>query len=280
MTANHRTASSSKILVIGCGRMGGAIIKGWLNSGIDAHQVTVIDPNAKALENISGAGSINCYPSIEALANGTIYDIVMLALKPQLIEQFLPAYNSFVNSDSVLISIAAGINSARLKQLLPTVGNIVRVMPNTPALIQQGVIVGYAGPDTSAQQRQQCQRLLEPLGHYHWIDDEQQMDAVTAISGSGPAYLFLFTECLINAGRQLGLSDELAKSLAKGTVSGASQLMSADSRDVEQLRQEVTSPKGTTEAALNVMMEQSKLQTLLQLATAAAAERSLELAGE
>ncbi|MGF1701287.1 pyrroline-5-carboxylate reductase [Photobacterium makurazakiensis] len=267
----------ASILVIGCGKMGGAIINGWLQSGIASDAIHIVDPNMDSLSSLVNNDGVFAYSSPTELP-AKKFDFVLLALKPQMVEKILPLYRDFIASDATLISVAAGITNESLGKLLPDVNAIIRVMPNTPALVQRGVMVACANNKVQPEQQQVCESLFAVLGHFYWVEKESLMDAVTAVSGSGPAYLFLFTECLIEAGNKAGLPQELAQQLAINTVAGAAHLVTVNEKDVAGLRRDVTSPNGTTEAALNVFMEQHGLNKLVGNAVQAASKRSKELA--
>ncbi|MGF1734712.1 pyrroline-5-carboxylate reductase [Photobacterium satsumensis] len=274
-TMKHTGPSS--ILVIGCGKMGSAIIQGWLNDSIDGRNIYIVDPNIDALQPLVQAGEVKAYATPTALP-AIRFDFVMVAIKPQMVQKILPLYRDFIHSDATLISVAAGVTNASLGELIPNIRSIIRVMPNTPALVQRGVMVGCANQHVSEQQRSVCKKLFSLLGNFYWVEDESLMDAVTAVSGSGPAYLFHFTECLIDAAKKVGLPEDLAKALAINTVTGAAHLVSVEEKEVSELRQDVTSPKGTTEAALNIFMAQQELNQLVSKAVNAASKRSKELA--
>ncbi|OIN07385.1 pyrroline-5-carboxylate reductase [Oceanisphaera psychrotolerans] len=269
---------SQSILVVGGGRMGGAIVHGWLRQGVNPGQIHLIDRNPEAVAGFVESLGIVGYTGIEEIPAGSIFDFVLLATKPQVISEALPVYRAFLGSDSLLISIAAGISSDSLSRLAPGDHGIVRVMPNTPALISRGVMVGYPNARVSISKRHACEALFISLGEFYWVENEEQMHGVTAVSGSGPAYLFHFVESMIAAAEEVGLPKALARELAIGTVVGAARLVEAGTRDVSELRKEVTSPKGTTEAALNVLMGDQALTRLLCSAIDAAATRSRELA--
>lgn len=268
---------NAQILVIGCGKMGSAIVLGWLKQGVDGSSIHIVDPNVSMLMGLKQEFCVNLYQTAEGLPE-VMFDFVMVALKPQQIERFLPSYEARMNQSTTLISIAAGITSRSLRRVLPKLSNIIRIMPNTPALIQKGVLVAYGEPNVGPAIKDYCQDLFSSLGHFYWIECEDQLDAVTAVSGSGPAYLFYFMECFIAAAKHSGLPTELAKELAINTVLGASYLVESEGKDPTQLRIDVTSPKGTTQAALNVLMQDDALQHLMHDAIQAAKGRSQELA--
>jgi len=266
-----------KILVVGCGKMGTAIVQGWLKNGVDGKSIHIVDPNESMLIGLKQDYGVKLYQSPDSLP-GLVFDFVMVALKPQQIARFLPSYDAWMNQSTCLISIAAGITTQSLHKIMPKLSTIIRIMPNTPALIQKGVLVAFSEPNLAPSIRSYCQELFSPLGQYYWVESEDQLDAVTAVSGSGPAYLFYFMECFIAAAKHSGLPSELAKELAIHTVLGASYLVESEDNSPTQLRIDVTSPKGTTQAALNVLMHDDALQRLMCDAIQAAKSRSQELA--
>ena len=275
---NHQTTQS--ILVIGCGRMGSAIVNGWINDGVAPESIHIIDPNIEQVNSLSTTTGIVGYSAPEQIPSDIQFDVVLMALKPQLAPKVLPAYLPYISDNTLLVSIAAGLTIERLSGTLSGHQAIIRVMPNTPALVNQGVMAGIASAAVSAEQKQQCEKLFTCLGEFYWLEQEEQMHAVTAVSGSGPAYLFHFAESMISAAEQAGLSPDLARQLALKTITGAAHLVEQSQKSVSELRQEVTSPNGTTEAALSVLMTDSGLSHLVNHAVTRAAERSVELASE
>ncbi len=257
--------------------MGGALLSGWLERGMDPAAVTVIEPNpeiAAALGSRLGVAVRSVPPASEDMTP----EVVLFAVKPQVMEALLPAYKSFAGPDTVFLSIAAGRTIGFFETHLGLDAAVVRAMPNTPAAIGRGISVLCANANVTAGQKDLCQTLLEAVGEAAWIDDEVLMDAVTAVSGSGPAYVFLLCECLTDAGSQAGLPGDLARRLAEVTVSGAGELMARENAAPSLLRQNVTSPGGTTSAALEILMADDGLCALMNRAVAAAARRSKELA--
>lgn len=268
--------SAQTILVIGCGRMGGAIINGWLKNKIAPDNIHIVDPNSEALSEFKLRG-VNIYQSKDDLPQAIKFDCLLIALKPQLFEQVLPSYKKLICSNILIISIAAGMKCQSIEKLTCEGQAVIRIMPNTPALINEGVIVAVPNSHTTQDQLKLCESLFSSLGSFDWIQDEEKMHAVTAISGSGPAYFFHFIESMIEAAKSAGLDDELAKKLAIGTIIGSAKLVESDIRDISELRKEVTSPKGTTEAALHILMQDNRLINLIEEAATAAASRSIEL---
>jgi pyrroline-5-carboxylate reductase len=265
------------LLLVGCGKMGGALLTGWLEQGLAPEKVTVLDPMGLP-EGLAGSGIRHVTDSAE-ISGQSLFEVVVLAVKPQQMEAILPAFSTLPGGDCVYLSIAAGKTLDFFAGHLGAQAAVVRAMPNTPAAIGRGISVLCASESVSAAQRDLAAKLMAAAGGVEWIADEGFMDAVTAVSGSGPAYVFLLMECLARAGVEAGLPAELAARLAQETVSGAGELARRASEDPAVLRQNVTSPGGTTAAALEVLMADDGLQPLLTRAVAAAAKRGRELAG-
>jgi pyrroline-5-carboxylate reductase len=259
------------ILLVGVGKMGGAMLAGWRERGL-APSVAV-DPSGP-----TPPPGLILVTSADAVPADFRPAAVVLAIKPQFAEEALPAYARFAGS-AVFLSIMAGRTVAGLKRLLGPRAVVVRAMPNTPAAIRQGVTAAWAAPDVTEAQRSLCNTLLTAVGDVAWVEREDQLDAVTAVSGGGPAYVFLLAELLEKAAIEHGLPAELARLLARRTVAGAGALLAASDEDAAVLRRAVTSPKGTTERALAVLMEQSAWPDAVSRAIAAATARSRELAG-
>jgi pyrroline-5-carboxylate reductase len=266
---------SGPLLLVGAGKMGGALLAGWLGQGLDQAAIHVQDPapSPEAVAMLASHG-IRVRPQAELPVPPAV---IVVAVKPQIMDEVLPALAPYLGPSSVVLSIAAGRTLANLAAHLPAGTAIVRAMPNTPAAIGQGMTVACASGEVTRDQALLCTRLLEAVGEVIWIEDERLMDAVTAVSGSGPAYVFLLAECLAEAGIAAGLEPELAARLARATVSGAGELLRRSDLSAAELRQNVTSPKGTTAAALEVLMGKDGFAELLKRAVAAAAKRSGEL---
>lgn len=272
------TAPSPVLLLAGCGKMGGAMLTGWQAQGVPAENIFVVEPHTDTAQNLRDAHGVTVCGDTADLPDDLKPDVVILAVKPQVMDTVVPAYARFKGS-AVYLSIAAGRTLGSFEALLGTDAAIVRAMPNTPAAVGRGITVGCPNAPVSPPQRTLCQTLLEAVGAVAWIDDEALMDAVTAVSGSGPAYVFLLAECLAEAGRAAGLPAVLADTLARATVSGAGELLARSDEDAPTLRRNVTSPGGTTAAALDVLMSERGLQPLLTEAVAAATRRGRALAG-
>lgn len=262
------------ILLLGCGRMGGAMLAGWREQGL-SHSV-VIDPAPAAAA--LGGPDVMVLPSVEAIPAGFVPSAIVLAVKPQQADAALPPLARFADA-AVTLSIMAGRTAAGLASLLGPGAAIVRAMPNTPAAIRQGITVAVAPPGLAPSHRALCDQLLAAVGEVAWVDDEALIDAVTAVSGGGPAYVFLLAELLERAAAEQGIPAPLARQLARATVAGSGALLAASTEDAAALRVAVTSPAGTTERALAVLMADAAWPSLVSRAIDAATRRSRELAG-
>lgn len=270
--------SSGQLLLVGCGKMGGALLRGWLQRGVAARDVFVVEPNAAMLGDLSGSGATVVDDTAD-LPAGLAPGVVVLAVKPQMMDAAIAAYQRFVRPETVFLSIAAGRTIGYFEGMLGAGAAIVRCMPNTPAAVGRGITVACANRHVSAAQRARCDELLAAVGEVAWIDDEGLIDPVTAVSGGGPAYVFLLIECLAEAGVAAGLPADLAMRLARTTVSGSGELARLSPEPAAVLRQNVASPAGTTLEALKILMAADGLQPLMTRAIAAATRRSRELAG-
>jgi len=262
------------ILLVGCGRMGGAMLSGWRERGL-APSVAV-DPAPDAGRH--AGDDLTVVAEAGAVPAGFNPAAVVLAVKPQNAAATLPAYARFAGK-AVFLSIMAGRTIGGIRALLGQNAAVVRAMPNTPAAVRQGVTVACAGPGVDAAQRALCDRLLQAIGIVAWGEREDLLDPVTAVSGSGPAYVFLLAELLERAAIEQGIPADLARLLARQTVAGSGALLAASAEDAADLRQAVTSPGGTTAAALHVLMAEHAWPAALSQAVAAATVRSRELAG-
>lgn len=269
-----------RLLLVGAGRMGGALLKGWLDQGITPPEaVAVVEPVAAARDALSALGVATAADADAALAGGEVPDLVLFAVKPQVMDEVAGAYRDLAGGDTVFLSIAAGRSTAYFAGLLGADAALVRAMPNTPAQIGRGITALFATDAVDESGRALAERLMGAVGDVIWLDDEALMDAVTAVSGSGPAYLFYLIECLTAAGRKAGLAGDMAAHLATATVAGAAELARVSPDSAEVLRQQVTSPGGTTAAALEVLMGDGGLEDLMVRAVDAAAKCSRALAG-
>ena len=253
------------------------MLSGWLDRGLDPRQIIVQDPGPPPeVAAVIAKHGITC---TQAAALDKPPAVILAAVKPQVMEQVFPPLGKLAGPETVVLSIAAGKTISSFEKHLPEGSAVVRAMPNTPAAIGRGITVCCPNARVTVAQRETCQSLLTAVGEVGWVDDEKLMDAVTAVSGSGPAYIFLLAECLAEAGRAVGLDAELSKKLANATVSGAGELLRQSGIEAATLRQNVTSPGGTTAAALAVLMADDGLKPLLTKAVEAAERRGRELSG-
>ena len=268
----------ASLVLVGCGKMGGALLSGWLDQGLKAENVWVVEPNQDFLGPYRERG-VKLATDFDGLDPNVAPELVVFAVKPQMMDQALPPYRRFVRPDCAFLSIAAGKTIAYFEDALGAEAAVVRAMPNTPAAVGRGMTVLVANAQASAAQKALCGRLLATVGEVDWVDDEGMLDAVTALSGGGPAYVFLLIECLAEAGTAAGLPADLAMRLARVTVAGAGELVHQAEEPASQLRENVTSPAGTTLEALKVLMADDGIRPIFTRAIAAATRRSRELAG-
>jgi pyrroline-5-carboxylate reductase len=259
------------ILLVGCGKMGSAMLAGWRERGLAG--CVAVEPQASG--PIPGATVV---PGPESIPAGFAPAAVVFAIKPQEAAAALPHYARYAGQ-AVFVSIMAGKTLAFMRTLLGPDAAIVRAMPNTPAAVRQGFSVACANPAVTPAQRALADTLLAATGETAWVEEEGLLDPVTAVSGGGPAYVFLLAELLEAAAREQGIPADLARRMARATVAGSGALLAASSEDAAQLRRNVTSPKGTTERALAVLMDQAAWPDAISRAIAAATARSRELAG-
>ncbi|MFN7103937.1 MAG: pyrroline-5-carboxylate reductase [Pseudorhizobium sp.] len=269
-----RSPSTGSIVLVGAGNMGGAMLSGWLRNGVPGASITVLDPSpseAMAHQIEEGGASHFATPPAKLMA-----EVIILAVKPQAMATVLPPLKRIVSAETVVVSVAAGTTLRLLEEHLGEAA-MVRAMPNTPAVISRGVTGAFANPRVTTAQRAQVDALLKVSGPVEWVAQEADIDAVTAVSGSGPAYVFYLVECMAEAGRKLGLPADLAMRLARETVSGAGELLHRSQEPASRLRQNVTSPGGTTAAALAVLMAEDGMQPLFDKALGEARRRAEEL---
>lgn len=265
------------LVLAGAGNMGGAMLAGWIAGGIDPARVIVLDPApppvTKALLQSHG---IAVHATLQPRQAPPA--VLLMAVKPQVMEDVFPPLARVAGPGTVVLSIAAGKTIASFERHLAAGVGVVRSIPNTPAAVGRGITVATANAHVTPAQKAMCDSLLSAIGEVAWVADEALIDPVTAVSGSGPAYVFYLTECLAAAGVKAGLAPDLAMRLARATVTGSGELMHRSDLAADQLRRNVTSPNGTTFAALQVLMSDRGLEPLMTEAIAAAAERSRELA--
>ncbi len=271
-------STGGSLLLVGCGKMGGAMLRGWLRRGVRADDVAVVEPSPAVLADLAAQG-VRLFADASELPAALSPAVVVFAVKPQMMDGVMTGLTRFVQPQTVFLSIAAGRTIAYFEQTLGGAAAVVRSMPNTPAAVGRGITVACANGHVTFGQRARCDELLAAVGEVAWVEDEALLDAVTAVSGGGPAYVFLLIECLAEAGAAAGLPPDLAMRLARATVSGAGELVRLSPEPAAVLRQNVTSPAGTTLEALKVLMAPDGLQPLFTKAIAAATRRSRELAG-
>lgn len=265
------------LLLVGAGKMGGALLEGWLARGMRPSQVLVQDPApTPAVEALVKKHQIQRV-SPEQIAAGSPA-VIVVAVKPQIMDTVFAPAAKVAGANTLILSIAAGRTIASFEKHLAPGAAVVRAMPNTPAAVGRGITVCVANAAVTPDQRRLCEELLSAVGEVAWVEDEGLMDAVTAVSGSGPAYVFLLAECLEKAAMAAGLDAVLARRLAVATVSGAGELLHRSSLEPSVLRENVTSPGGTTAAALSILMGPGGFEELLKKAVAAGTGRSRELA--
>ena len=266
--------SKTRIAFIGAGNMASSMIGGLLAKGLDAAQIRASDPGAETRANVAAEHGIELFAdNAQAVQDA---DVIVIAVKPQAMKAVCQDLRPHLKPKQLLVSIAAGITSSSLLQWLGT-QPLVRCMPNTPALLGKGVSGLYATDDVTQEQRAMADELLSAVGVVVWVETEAQIDAVTAVSGSGPAYFFLLIEAMTNAGVKLGLSHDVAEKLAEQTALGAACMAVDSDADAAELRRRVTSPAGTTEAAIK-SFQASGFEATVEKALSAAAHRSAEMA--
>lgn len=267
------TDPKTPLLLVGGGKMGSALVAGWLDRGLDPGLITVVEPNADAAAKLP----VTVISSTRDLPTGYIPGLILFAVKPQVMAEVVQSYAG-LSDFTVYLSIAAGKPIRFFEGLLGENAAVARAMPNTPAAIGRGITALCANDKTTEEEKSLCADLLSAVGDTVWVDDEALMDAVTAVSGSGPAYVFLLAEALAEAGIAAGLPADTAQQLARATVSGAGELLARSADSAAELRVNVTSPGGTTAAALDVLMGDGGLAPLMRKAVAAATARGRELA--
>ena len=268
----------ASLVLVGAGKMGGALLSGWQARGLRGAGVSVLDPRpAPEIAAFCARHAMALNPPVLGLAPP---EVLVLAVKPQMLDAATPGLRRLVGPDTLIVSIIAGKTVANLRARFPMARAVVRAMPNTPAAVGRGITGAYATLAMSPRHKALATALLSTVGEVAWVGEEPLIDAVTAVSGSGPAYVFYLTECLAEAGRALGLPACLAARLARVTVEGAGELMHRDqAAEPGTLRHNVTSPAGTTAAALDVLMGDGGLAPLMARAVAAARKRAEELSG-
>jgi pyrroline-5-carboxylate reductase len=265
------------LVLAGAGNMGGALLAGWLERGLDAKRLIVQDPSPPPrIGELLKKHGVRVETDVRSTSVPPA--VLLMAVKPQIMEEVFPPLARLAGPQTVVLSVAAGRTIRSFERHLPEKSAVVRSIPNTPAAVGRGITVAAANAHVSDDQKRVCQDLLSAVGETAWVDDEDLIDPVTAVSGSGPAYVFYLTECLAEAGVKAGLEPALSQKLARWTVAGAGELLHRSDLPADTLRKNVTSPNGTTFAALQVLMAETGLQPLMTEAVLAASRRSTELA--
>ena len=262
---------------IGAGNMAYALIKGLLNNGFDANQINISDPNEELLRNRESELKVSTYSDNASLLSNS--DVIFFAVKPQVLSNVCLELKGIVKSKHLFVSIVAGIRSSDINRWLGGNFSLIRTMPNTPALFQSGVTGLFANELVDNEQKSLVSSILSSVGECFWVNEEKLIDAITAISGSGPAYFFLLMESMKQAGMALGLDEETANSLSIQTAYGASLMANKTGKDSRTLRAEVTSPNGTTQSAIESFQDQN-FEGIVANATRAAYDRARELSNE
>ena len=266
------------LVLAGCGKMGEAMLSGWLERGMTPSDITIVEPNEETAAKLRAKYGVQTHAAPTDLAADNVPDFVVFAVKPQMMDKVASQYARYAGPKTAFLSIAAGKPVSYFQKNLGDDAIIIRAMPNTPAAVRRGITVAYPNALVTETQRSACDELLKSVGNVEWVHDEGMIDSVTALSGGGPAYVFLLVEVMAEAGKQAGLPDALAERLARETVSGAGELMRQSDETPTTLRINVTSPAGTTAEALAVLMADDGMQQLMIKAVAAAKKRSEELA--
>ena len=272
-------AFPSSLVLVGAGTMGAAMLEGWLEAGLVASAVTVLDPApSDALRALAQRYGFTLHAG-DATGDARPSEVVVLAIKPQMLDQASATFAPWVGPQTLVVSVLAGKTVANVTARLPQTRMIVRAMPNLPASVLRGMTGCYAAPAVTSVQKAMAQCLLEAVGAVEWVANEALIDSVTSVSGSGPAYVFLLVECLTQAGIREGLPEDVAAKLARTTIEGAGELLRQSDLSPATLRQNVTSPGGTTAAALDVLMADDGLAPLMEKAVHAARLRAEALSG-
>lgn len=272
------TRKATRLVLVGCGRMGGALLESWCGQSVIPYDITIIDDKPPALPSLATVHRVEVLGTDVPLVSIGVPHIVVFALKPQTLASVLPAYHEAFGKEPLYLTIAAGKDSAFYQHYLGADARLIRIMPNTPAIVGLGVSAMFASPAATDDDRQMAEWLMNAAGVSFWVQDEIQMHAVTAVSGSGPAYVFYFMECMIRAAIDAGLEESIARKMVLHTVHGSAELAVCQNEPLDALRQQVTSPGGTTESALERLMHPRGLLPLVQDAVQAAILRSRELA--
>lgn len=268
------------LVLVGCGKMGGALLHGWVQAGLAAANILVVEPAGRdglAGKMAKAAAKAKFFSAADELPADLKPRVIVLAVKPQVMGDVLPQLKKYGSGDTLVLSIAAGFRASGISAALGEAAPVIRAMPNTPAAVGKGISAAVRSAGAAAADHALVEELLGAVGDVVWLDSEDDLDAVTGLSGSGPAYVFYLVEAMAGAGEAAGLDKDLACQLARQTIIGAAALMESSEEDVRTLRRNVTSPGGTTEAALEVLMTESGLGDLMRNAIRAATRRGREL---
>lgn len=271
------SSPNSSILLVGCGKMGAALLLRWIEQQNMPWDISVIEPHEGVAKRLSTSHAIGVYTSAQLLPVDYMPHCIIFAVKPQKMEEVLPYYRQRFQRVPLYISIAAGKTISFFAEHLHANARIIRAMPNTPAIIGQGITALSASLNCQIQDKHLAEALLGCVGDYVWLENESLMDAATALSGSGPAYVYYFMECMVRAGIEAGIPENIAKKLVDQTLKGSCELAMKSTESLEKLRQNVTSPGGTTEAALAQLMSDQGLMLLMQRTISAAIKRAKDL---
>jgi pyrroline-5-carboxylate reductase len=264
------------LVLVGAGKMGGAMLEGWLKAGAPPGKIVALDPQVSPeMRALLASHGVALNPPLDTISK---VEVLLVAVKPQVLESVLPGLKPLATAKPLVLSVVAGKTIAGFEAHFGPDASIIRTIPNTPAAVGRGITAMAANRNVSTAQLALAERLLRTIGEVVTVAHEDQIDCVTAVSGSGPAYIFYMTECLAKAGESLGLPAPIAMQLARATVAGSGELMRVTATDAETLRKNVTSPNGTTHAALQVLMAGDGLEPLMIRAVKAACDRSRELA--
>lgn len=267
----------ASLVLVGAGKMGGAMLDGWLAAGLQPKRITVIDPlPSEDLKRQATAAGFVLNPDFSTVQAP---EILVLGIKPQMLDAAAPTLKPLASASTLVVSILAGKTIGNLASRLPEAKAIVRAMPNLPASVGRGISGAVCSMAVSQKQREQAHFLLSGVGRVEWVDDEALIDAVTGVSGSGPAYVFYLVECLAKAAEAEGLPPDLAQRLARATIEGAGELLHRSDVSPATLRQNVTSPGGTTAAGLQILMAENGLEPLVKATVHAARKRAEDLSG-
>lgn len=269
---------AARLLLVGCGAMGGALLKGWAKAKVGGGHITIVCPQEQSVQPFRDSIDITWAEKPENLDFDYTPDVVVFAVKPQILDQVLPHYLRYALGGALCVSIAAGKNLEFYSRYLGKTAAVVKMMPNLPVAYRKGMLAALSNDQVNDDQLSLAHRLAEAVGKVLWLEQEDQFNAVTAVSGSGPAYLYALTECLVKAGESVGLSAEQAELLARQTMIGAGTSLEHSADSAMVMKQRVTSPGGGTEAALKVLEASDGLQYLMEQAIKAATERYRELA--